>query len=123
MRSHPWTALALAAALAACGGSDYGTNPGPGPACTPTATRVCMTASTFNPTGLTVSAGAQVTWQNGSSLAHTVTSSPGSTEVFDYDVGVGGSVSRTFNTAGTYEYYCDVHGTPTGGMRGTITVQ
>jgi plastocyanin len=112
--------VALAAAVAGCGGSDYGT--APGATCTPTATRICMTASTFNPTTLTVSAGTEVTWLNGSSLAHTVTSSPSSTEVFDYNVGVGGSVSRTFNTAGTYEYYCELHGTPTDGMRGTITV-
>lgn len=29
----------------------------------------------------------------------------------------------TFAAAGTYRYYCNVHGTPTSGMRGTVIVQ
>jgi plastocyanin len=31
-------------------------------------------------------------------------------------------LSRTFTAAGTYRYYCELHGTLTTGMRGTITV-
>jgi plastocyanin len=31
--------------------------------------------------------------------------------------------SVTFNTAGTIGYYCETHGTPTTGMRGTIIVE
>jgi plastocyanin len=30
---------------------------------------------------------------------------------------------RTFDTVGTIGYYCETHGTPTTGMRGTIIVQ
>jgi plastocyanin len=33
------------------------------------------------------------------------------------------SYSQTFTTPGTYVFYCVVHGTPSSGMRGTITVQ
>lgn len=29
----------------------------------------------------------------------------------------------TFTTAGTYRYYCTIHGTPTSGMRGMVIVQ
>lgn len=29
----------------------------------------------------------------------------------------------TFDTAGTYDYYCAIHGSPGGGMAGTITVR
>lgn len=129
MRLHRATTLALVGMLIGCGGSDYsngtGTGPGTGPepTCTPTATRVCMTASTFDPTTLTVSAGTRVTWQNGSSTGHTVTSNPGSGETFDESVGGNSSFSFTFNTAGTYGYHCRIHGSPTSGMHGTIIVQ
>ena len=33
------------------------------------------------------------------------------------------SFSQTFNSPGTYVYFCVVHGSPTAGMRGTIVVQ
>jgi plastocyanin len=77
----------------------------------------------FDPTNLTVPAGATVTWTWVSGF-HSVTST--GTPSF---AGNGGPVaspstySQTFTTPGTYLYYCVVHGTPTAGMRGTITVQ
>jgi plastocyanin len=33
------------------------------------------------------------------------------------------SYSFTFDTPGTYRYFCSVHGDPGSGMRGTIVVQ
>jgi len=33
------------------------------------------------------------------------------------------SHEETFNTAGTYRYYCSVHGSPNSGMRGEVVVQ
>jgi plastocyanin len=33
------------------------------------------------------------------------------------------SFEEVFPTAGTFGYYCSVHGNPTGGMRGTVVVQ
>lgn len=35
----------------------------------------------------------------------------------------GGSFSYTFAKPGTYHYYCQFHGGPTGGMAGTVVVQ
>jgi plastocyanin len=76
-------------------------------------------------------AGVTVTWQNGSSASHTVTSSSTSTEIFNSGnqpagVGPGATFSHTFPTAGTYHYYCQyqgLDGNPPTGMAGTITVQ
>jgi plastocyanin len=113
--------IGAAVVLGGCGNdpSGYG-----GGGCTPTASQVCMGNSTFSPTTRTVTAGATVTWLNGSGVAHTVTNSPGSGETFDQTVGVGSGVfSHQFNTSGTYPYYCKNHGTPSSGMRGTIVVQ
>jgi plastocyanin len=86
-----------------------------------------MSGLSFSPSNLTVPAGTSVTWQNGSNVTHTVTSATGSTLTYDSgNVGIGGLFSQTFNTAGTYHYYCKIHGsdgTPPSGMSGTITVQ
>lgn len=81
-----------------------------------------MSASSFNPGVLTVTVGTTVQWRDASGLAHTVTAAPGTAETFDLAVGANGAVSHGFTTAGTYAYYCRVHGSPTAGMRGTVTV-
>lgn len=119
--------LALAAVLtgAACSNSPtYGGGGGGG--CTPTATQVCMNASQFAPLNLTITHGTTVTWMNGDGIIHTVTSATGSGETFDSgNLGGGATFTHTFNTAGTYAYYCKIHGVngaPPTGMHGTITV-
>ena len=117
------TAVVLAAACGSNSTSPYG---GGGGGCTPTATKVCTTASLqFNPTSLTVAVGTTVTWENGGGGSHTVTSATGSADVYDMALATG-TVSHQFTTAGTYNYYCKNHGvngTPPTGMHGTITVQ
>jgi len=110
---------ALLVVTATCS-EDYGSGSGGG--CTPTATQVCMTGSAFNPTTRTVTPGTTVTWRNGGGVTHTVTSSPGSAETFNQSVGGGATFARAFPTAGTFNYHCTIHGTPTTGMRGTIVV-
>jgi len=69
----------------------------------------------------TISAGDTVIWTFADSQPHTVTSDTGA-----FDSGaqqVGGTFQFTFNTAGTFNYHCTVHGLPGQGMHGTITVQ
>ena len=111
-------ALTMAvAAGAACSNSTYGSSS----SCTPTATQVCLVSSTFNPVTLMITHGATVTWVNADGITHTVTSDPTSTEVFDHSFS-GGTFSHTFNTAGTYNYHCTIHGGVGTGMHGTITV-
>jgi plastocyanin len=105
--------IVVAAALPAC--SDAGSGPG---GCTPSATRVCMTGSSFNPSTLTVGVGTSVTWSNESGVPHTVTSDPSAAEAFDSDVSDGGTFTRQFDAAGSYPYHCEIH----SGMNGTLTV-
>lgn len=112
--------IALAAGPSACGSStDYGSNPS---SCTPSATQICMTAATYNPTSLTVTSGATVTWRDGSGIAHTITSDPGAPEAFNLSSSGGGTASKQFNMTGTYNYHCTLHGSPGTGMHGTLTV-
>jgi plastocyanin len=113
--------------LVSCGGgstSPYGGGGGGG--CTPTATKICTAGGIqFSPATLTVAAGTTVTWENGDGVGHTVTSATGSADTYDMAL-ASGTVSHQFATAGTYNYYCKIHGingTPPTGMHGTITVQ
>jgi adhesin/invasin len=90
----------------------------------PVTADVTVVNDAFQPSTLTISAGTMVvwTWAPGA-VGHNVT--PAGTQ----PTGSGGLASApnthqfTFNTPGTYVYYCIAHGTPAGGMRGTITVQ
>jgi len=78
----------------------------------------------FQPSTLTVSAGTTVTWTwPAGSTSHNVV--PVGTEPASSGSPADGpkTYQFTFNTPGTYVYFCTVHGTPTGGMRGTIIVQ
>jgi plastocyanin len=108
--------------------SSYGGGTGGAPTCTPTATQVCMINTSFSPANLTVPVGTMVTWLNGDSFAHYVASAMGSpgAAYTSSSVAGGGTFSHTFSAAGTYPYYCTIHGhdgTPPTGMHGTITVQ
>jgi plastocyanin len=70
----------------------------------------------FQPDGLEVPTGTEVTWTNGDPEAHTVTAAGG---VFDSGpIDPGGSFSHTFTEAGTYDYICSIHPS----MTGTVTV-
>jgi plastocyanin len=110
---------ALLCAVAACGSSS--TSPG----CSPSATQICMAGSAFNKLTDTVSVGATVVWKNADGFTHTVTSSsvPSGGPLWDKTVTGGSSTSVTFPVAGTYQYYCRIHGSPGAGMHGTLVVQ
>lgn len=70
----------------------------------------------FNPAVLSVPTGTTVTWTNGDSVAHTVTSDTGAFE--SGNLAKGQSFSYTFNTAGTYDYICSIHPS----MKGKVVV-
>jgi plastocyanin len=118
--------LAFFGALASCSNSMYGSSGGYGSngSCTPTATQVCMVMTSFSPMSRTVAAGTTVTFINGDGFNHTTTSSsvPSGASSWNTTVGAGSSTSVMLSVKGTYQYYCTIHGTPTTGMRGTITV-
>ncbi len=114
-------ALALVASLAlvACGGATATSAPGTlaPPTAGPGAPPVAIIDNAFQPRELTVAAGTAVTWTNNGQRGHTVTSSDG---IFGSDgtLSSGAVYTNTFTTAGTYPYFCALHGS----MKGTITV-
>ena len=76
----------------------------------------------FTPRNATVNQGETVTWTNGGGL-HNVKFDDGSFEQPASGDSSPWTVSRSFDTPGTFRYYCEVHGGPNGaGMSGTVTV-
>lgn len=80
----------------------------------------CVSAKNcFDPSTLTVSVGATVEWKNDDQVSHTVTSGSPSDNttgtIFDSSlVGPGKDFKFTFDKAGTYDYFCQVHPWMTG---------
>jgi len=76
----------------------------------------------FIPNTVTIGVGETVTWENTDTAAHTATSgnaSDGPGAIWDSSLMMaGGSWSFTFDTAGTYPYFCMVH----PWMEGTVIV-
>jgi plastocyanin len=103
--------ILLALAAAACSDSS---GPGGDP-------DIEVQDDSFIPGSFSTTAGSTVTWGWTGNNPHNVTwvgagvPGPSATQST-------GTYQRTFADAGTYEYYCTVHGTPTTGMRGTVTV-
>ena len=79
-------------------------------------------ATTFSPSTITIDAGQPVCWTwNVAGVSHNLRADDGS-----FTTGPPTSQTtfqRTFADAGTYGYHCQVHGSPTGGMRGTVIVR
>lgn len=95
---------------------------------------VTLVSLNFMPETLTVSVGDTVTWVNGEAITHTITSgtfsdvddatglrgSEAADGMFDERLGEkGGTFSYTFETAGTFQYFCDIH----DGMNATVVVE
>jgi plastocyanin len=80
--------------------------------------------NTFSPENITVSAGAEVTWDNRGRNPHNAI--PVDEDAFDEialdELQPGDAVTRTFDEPGEYPYYCTLHGTPDRGMIGRIRV-
>ena len=73
----------------------------------------------FSPSSTTIKIGQKVEWDWKGSHQHNVNIVSGPNSPTQSK----GTFDQTFAVAGTYTYYCNIHGSPTGGMRGTITVQ
>jgi len=80
------------------------------------------TDSCFIPSTVVITVGGTVTWDNTDNAAHTSssgTAADGPDGVFDSSlIMAGGSYSHTFDTAGTFDYFCMVH----PWMQGTVIV-
>jgi plastocyanin len=88
----------------------------------------------YSPASASAASGDTITWTNQSGTAHTVTrcdpaacsgtdGGTGTDPAFDHSVASnnGATASQTLNGAGTYNYYCKIHGFAV--MHGTVTVQ
>jgi plastocyanin len=82
----------------------------------------------YMPSKLTISVGTTVTWINSDTLPHTVTSGSENADMVGLDVPNGfdsGFMSiddrfeHTFDVAGLYDYYCQLH----PWMQGSVTVE
>ena len=106
--------LALAAVLLAACGDDDDTG-----AIAPDEDTVTIERSRFAPDPLEVAAGTEVTFENVDPFAHTVTSAEDSPLEFDSaEFGQDETFTQTFDEAGTYAYFCQIHPT----MRAEVVV-
>ena len=109
--------VALAAGLAACGGSGDDPAPAAAQAAKASGTTVSAQDNSFSPGTLKVSPGDTVTFTNDGAVAHTVTATSGA----KFDSGSlepGKTFKFTAEKAGTVDYVCTFH----PGMQGTIEV-
>jgi plastocyanin len=129
-------ALLAVASLCACGGSggSSSTSPNQNPSQPkvntppPAVNGVSVSNNAFSPKTMTVAVGTAVQWAwntctgdpyggQQACTSHSVTFDDGSTSSPVQDQG---TFTKSFATAGTFNYHCSVHGTA---MTGTITVQ
>jgi plastocyanin len=92
----------------------------------PTATPAAKAAVTikgfaFSPATLTIDKGTIVTITNNDSATHTFTSGASRTKDGKFDQQISGSAEGTvtFDTVGTFEYFCLIHSS----MKGTVVVK
>ncbi|MFN8592443.1 MAG: cupredoxin family copper-binding protein [Thermomicrobiales bacterium] len=72
----------------------------------------------FNPPTITVPVGGSITWTNADNTPHTATALDRSV-LQSGAIKSGASFTQTFNTAGTFDYFCEFH----PNMKGTIVVK
>jgi plastocyanin len=116
--------LALALAVAACGGSDNGGSSSASTSSSAAASsgggdevEIKMQSIQFAPKATTVKVGQKVKWVNEDSTDHNVTADSGA-DFKSKDFGKGASFEFTADKAGTVKYECTIH----PGMTGTLTV-
>jgi len=83
------------------------------------ASEVTIKDFAFGPASLTVSKGTTVTWLHDDGAPHTVTTTKAPESFGSGNLTKGDSFSQTFDTTGTYEYFCSIHPK----MKGTVVVQ
>jgi plastocyanin len=109
--------LAIAAVLGAAAAVPLGAAVlAAGEAATPTA--ITIDNFTFNPQGVTVKAGATISWINKDDIPHGIASTDNAfkrSKALDTD----DSFSTTLTVPGTYQYFCYLH----PHMTGTIVVE
>jgi len=86
----------------------------------PAAAAVSVGNNFFDPSSVTIAVGGTVTWTwSAGAVTHNVTFQTAGAPANIANAS-SGSVPRTFNSAGTYQYVCTIHG---ASMSGSVTVQ
>ena len=78
--------------------------------------KVTISGFQYDPETVTIQAGGKVIWQNEDSAEHTATLDDGSFTTGD--LAEGKLKSESFDTPGTYTYFCEIHPQ----MKGTVEV-
>jgi plastocyanin len=118
-----FSSLIIIALILGCNKSSNPTSPPSTGGSSSNTLSISMKNIAYLPKVDTVSSGSKVTWTNNDSMAHTVTSgSPGNqTGLFDSGtINAGATFTHTFSSAGTYPYFCTIHGSA---MVGAIVVK
>lgn len=101
-----------------------GGDPPPPQGCPGIQAKITITSNStsFSPSTVTVDPGEPVCWSwSGTAADHNIKSDDAS--FASGQPGNRGTFQVTLDTPGTYGYHCQVHGSPTLGMRGTIIVR
>ena len=84
---------------------------------------VYMRDAYFSPANATMAQGSTVRWVNRGGVVHTATQDKAVVPGWGTNsLSPGAAVSESMKYAGTFGYYCRPHGTPDGGMQGSIRV-
>lgn len=119
-------ALLAVFTIAACGGDDHTTVPATAaggsssPARGQSLISIEVSDNKFTPSNLTVPKGTKVTWDWMGANSHSVIGKWQETKVQSAQLTGHGSFAFTFETAGTFDYQCGVHG---AAMTGRVTVK
>ncbi len=84
------------------------------PAAMTSAAAVDIVDFAYNPPKIEVAVGDSVTWTNSDSSPHTATQRPAGSGFQSGTLNQGESYSYTFETAGTFDYYCEFHANMAG---------
>ncbi len=98
-------------ACASTAGSGSSAAPATSAAAAPKTAAVTIKGFAFSPATLTIAKGTVVTFTNQDSTTHTVSSGANRTKDGKFDAQVAGSneTQITFDTAGTFAYFCSFH--------------
>jgi plastocyanin len=101
------------------GGRGGDSNPPAG--CSGVQAKITITGTSFSPSTVTVDPGQPVCWTWSQSAQHNI---HGDDDSFTSGApAANGTFQTTFTAPGSHGYYCQVHGSISGGMRGTVIVR